>query len=160
MGMDKLPWAAVLGVLALSVAAIVSVLLPRPGQTPADPSSPEGVTTAYMNAIRDKRPDDAWALLDSPDAVADGIGGPNRTRLTQDQFRLQVNNNYRRGDRRLRIVESKITDDTARVDVEITTFSDRDLFGPSSSSNTVTFNLKRRDGSWRITSSPSLYQLG
>ena len=73
---------------------------------------------------------------------------------------MQVNNNFRRGDRRLRIVESKVTDDTARVDVEITTFSDGDLFGPSSRSETVTFNLKRRDGAWRITSSPSLYQLG
>src|SRR5262245_3389937 len=107
--MDKLTWAAVVGVVALSVAAIISVLAPLPGQPPLDPNSPEGVATAYLNAIRDKRGDDAWALLDSPEAVSDGHGGlPNRASLTQDQFRQQVNNNHRRGDRRLRIVETKV----------------------------------------------------
>jgi hypothetical protein len=159
MGMDKLTWAAVVGVVVLSVAAIVSVVAPRPGQA-LDPNAPEGVATAYMNAIRDKRPDDAWAVLDSPDALEGTYGGSGRSSLTRDQFRQQVNNNYHRGDRRLRIVETKTTGDTARVDVEITTFSNGSLFGPSSYSHTVTFNLKQRDGAWRITSSPSLYELG
>ena len=50
--------------------------------------------------------------------------------------------------------------DTARVDVEITTFSgEPPIFGPSSHSQTVTFELARRDNRWRITSAPQIWQL-
>ena len=46
------------GVLGLCLAAIVSVVVPRPSQEPPDLGTPNGVTIAYITAIREKRADD------------------------------------------------------------------------------------------------------
>jgi hypothetical protein len=162
-GMDRFTWAAVVAVVVLCVAAMMTVLIPRTPQSPPDLATPDGVVVAYITAIRDKRADDAWALLDSPQAVSGWYGDlRGGSDPTQEWFRQQVNNNYY-GNRnsRVRIVETRIEGDTARIDVEITRFAD-DLpfFGSASSSSTVTFNAKRQGSSWRITSSPSIWQLG
>jgi hypothetical protein len=120
------------------------------------------VVTTYVSAIRDRRADDAWNLLDSPKALG-ALSPPVLSgdgTATESNFRQQVNSNSHGGDKRIRIVDTKTTGDTARVDVEITTFSgEPPIFGPSSHSQTVTFELARRDNGWRITSAPQIWQL-
>jgi hypothetical protein len=161
--MDRFTWAAVIAIVALCAAAMITVVVPRATQNPPDLTTPDGVVVAYITAIQDKRADDAWALLDSPQAISGWYGDPRSSSgPTQEWFRQQVNNTYT-GNRnsRIRIVETRIEGDTARIDAEVTRFSDSmPLFGSGSSSTTVTFNAQRRDGSWRITSSPSIWQLG
>lgn len=156
--MDRFTWAAVVGIVALCAIAIVSVLIGRQSAAPPDLATVDGVVTAYVVAIQEKRAEDAWALLASPRSAAPGryIGDED----TLDNFRRTVNNTSAQNNRRIRIQAVKVEGDTARVDADITVVSRQPLwFGFPSASHTVTFSLKREDGTWRITSAPSVWEL-
>ncbi|HZT08659.1 MAG TPA: hypothetical protein VFC51_16675 [Chloroflexota bacterium] len=157
--MDRFTWAAVAGVVLLSVVAIVVAVAPRGEQQPPDLTTPQGVVAAYILAVQDKRADDAWAMLESPSAV-EAVPSPAGQTMTRETFRQQVNNAQQNGDRRLRIVDTKEQADGVRVDVEITTFTGGPaIFGSDSYSRSATFILVRSDSSWRIRSSPPIWQL-
>ena len=154
---DRFTWGVAIAVVALSVIAVASVAVARQQARPPDLGTAGGVVTAYIGAIQDKQVDEAWDLLASPEAA--GIGPPSGT--TREAFRQQVTSVPRQGNKRIRIVDSQPSGDTARVDVEITTITSGPVwFGPGSYSRTVTFSLKRERESWRITAAPSVWELG
>jgi len=163
--MDRFTWSFVIGALVLCVIALASVFVTR-AAPPPDPTTPEGVVAEYILAVRDRDADRAWELLTPtanvgfPTAPPGVAASPTTSR---DAFRQQVANMPRSSDRqpRIRILDTTITGDTARVDVEVTTTSGgAPLFGGGENSQSFTFTLMRSDGTWRIDSAPSVYQLG
>lgn len=72
--MDRFTWAVVAGVVGICVVALGSVLIPRVAERPPDLSSPDGVALAYALAIQKQDPDQAWALLASPEAAGPYVG--------------------------------------------------------------------------------------
>lgn len=157
--MDRLTWGVIGGVVALSLAAVLMVLLVRPAAAPPDLSTPAGAATAYILAIQDKRADEAWELLDTPEAAGVPMG-PGRP-ATLETFRQQVNNVHSAPNKRIRIVDSSQTGDTARVDLEITSVSSGPFFfGGGSHSRPHTFSLRQRPAGWRITAAPPMWELG
>lgn len=151
-------WAIVAGVVVISAVAVGSVLFARTAQAPPDLAAPEGVVVAYVLAVQSKEADQAWDLLDSPEAVEYRfrVEKPDR-----ENFRREVNNLYRDQNKRIRVLEASRTGDTARVDLEITYVSQGPiLFGGGSRSRTISLSLKQRGESWRITASPQLHELG
>lgn len=157
--MDRFTWGVVIGVVALSFAAIVSVLVVRSGQAPPDLSTSEGVVTAYVLAIQNNRPDAAWELLTGPEAVSGSFRPPGGA-LTRDSFRNDVNNAYRGGNRRVRILSSNLTGDTAQVLVEVSNVPSGPgvLFG-GTYSRTVNFSLVGQGNTWRINAAPPMWEL-
>ena len=157
--MDRFTWGVVGAVALLSLAAIVSVFAVRSAQPAPDLSTPEGVVIAYIQAVQNKDADRAWELLTGPEAVS---GPPRSAGIDpKDSFRNEVNNAYRSGERRLRIVDSTITGDTAKVTVEVTNVpAGPGIFFDGSNSHPVNFSLVRRDGAWRINSAPYIWELG
>ncbi len=159
--MDRFTWAVAIGVVVLGLVAVASAALMR-GGPPPDLSTPGGVASAYVLAIQSKHADAAWELLDSPRAVdpSPRINNASAT-PTKDDFRRQVNNTYSDPNKRIRLLRSEETGDTARVDLEITRVSQAPvLLGGGSSSRTVSVSLKRSGDSWRITAAPPIYELG
>src|SRR5207249_11663236 len=109
-------------------------------------------------AIQNRDPDQAWALLATPQAA--GVVGPRGPVPTQDEFRQQVLNQSRPSNHRLRLIGSTLSEDTAKVDIELSFASSRPaLFGGASTPQTRTFELKKQDSSWRITTAPSVFDL-
>lgn len=160
--MDRFTWGIVAGVVAISLAALVSAIWVGRGESPPDPSTPEGVATAYILAIQNKEPDKAWDMLASPEAAGGPKMGPRGERLTRESFRQQVYNAPPRGqqNKRLRMLGSQVTGDVARVNLEITRFFSGPFgLGGSSSSETRTFELRRHEATWRITAAPVLWEL-
>ena len=157
--MDRFTWGVVIGVVSLSLAAIVSILVVRSGQAPPDPSTPEGVATAYIQAIQSNQPDAAWALLTGPEAVSGSFRAPGTT-TTQDSFRNEVNNVHRSGNRRLRILSAVVTGDAAQVQIEVTNVpAGPDVLFGGSFSRTTNFSLVRQGNTWRINSAPPVWEL-
>jgi hypothetical protein len=160
--MDRPTWALIIGVLGIAILALGAATLSRNGQAPPDLTTPEGVVTAYILAVQNKEPDKAWELLASPVALTGpfpGSGGRVDT-LTQENFRQQVLNSQRSGNRRLRILNTTVTESTARVDVETTYVNDDPFqFGSRGTPQTRAFELKRADAGWRITAAPQLFEL-
>ncbi|MEA2639118.1 MAG: hypothetical protein QOF51_512 [Chloroflexota bacterium] len=160
--MDRFTWGFTIGALVLCVVALGSVLVMR-AAPPPDPSTPAGVVTAYVVAVRDRDADRAWELLASGANV--GPVPPFASgQSPRDAFRQQLTNMGRTSSsaRRIRILNTTETGDTARVDVEITTSSGPaiPLLSGGSYSETLTFNLRRINGEWRITDAPSVFQIG
>jgi hypothetical protein len=158
--LDRFTWGVIAGVLALSAVAVATTMLVRQDLAPPDLGTPEGVVTAYVLAIQDRRADDAWALLDSP-AAAGLSRFPGAEHATQDTFRQQVNSTPRQGNRRVRIVDTRLTGESASVEVEIVTLNGGPaLFGSSSYTRSLSFSLRQHEGSWRITAAPSIWDIG
>jgi len=157
--MDRFTWGVVVGVVSLSVVAIVSILVVRAGQAPPDLTIPEGVVTAYIIAIQNNQPDAAWELLTGPQAVTGSFRPPGEA-PTRDSFRNDVNNAYRSGNRRIRILSTSLTGDSAQVQVEVTNVTSGPgiLFG-SSYTRIANFSLVRQGDSWRINAAPPVWEL-
>jgi hypothetical protein len=156
--LDRFTWAVVGGVVGLGVVAIVNAAVFR-GGPPPDRSTPGGVASAYILAVQSKHTDEAWELLDSPRAV--DVQPVRGGTPTKEDFQRQVNNSYSDPNKRIRLLKTDETGDTARVDLEITHVSQAPvLLGGGSSSRTVSMSLKRSGESWRITSAPPIYELG
>jgi hypothetical protein len=117
------------------------------------------VASAYILAVQGKHTDEAWELLDSPRAV--DVQPVRGGTPTKEDFQRQINNSYSDPNKRIRLLKTDETGDTARVDLEITHVSQAPiLLGGGSSSRTVSMSLKRSGESWRITSAPPIYELG
>ena len=141
-------------VALLTVTALGSLLINRANQRQPDLSTPDGVVTAYIQAIQAGDADTAWNLL-APERVQQP---PLKTGNTKEQFQSQVQSNRRQSSSRIRISSVTTSGDTATVVVEITQTSG-DLFsGAYSHFETVT--LRREGASWLITSDayPWLFQ--
>ena len=158
--MDRFTWSVVGGVLLLAAVAFAMVAVNRVPDRPPDLSTPDGTVRAYIAAIQDRRPEDAWRLLESSNAI-ESPGGPYGTRMTEADFQRQVNSMSRPSNRRIRVLPHRQTGDTATVDVEIVSTSDAPfLFDGGSSSRRVTFSLHQGGGEWRITAAPSVWEIG
>ncbi|TMD03779.1 MAG: nuclear transport factor 2 family protein [Chloroflexi bacterium] len=136
-------------VALLSLTALASLLINRPGMHSPDLTTPGGVVTAYVQAIQAQQVDQAWNLL-APEAG----GRP----YNKEQFRQEVQYAHRQTSGRIRITSVTQTGDTATVQLELTDVSG-DLLG-TSYSQTATVSLRRQGSSWRITSDPSPWQFG
>jgi hypothetical protein len=156
---DRFTWGVVVGVVSLCLAALVSILVVRSGQAPPDLSTPDGTATAYIVAIQDNQPDAAWELLSGPEALSSTFRAPG-SNATRDSFRNDVNNASRPGNRRIRILSTSGTGETAQVQVEVTNVASGPgvLFG-GSSSHTTNFSLVHQGGTWRINSAPPVWEL-
>jgi ketosteroid isomerase-like protein len=137
----------VAAVALLAVTALASLLINRPGQRSPDLTTPSGVVTAYVQAIRAQQADQAWALL-----APDSTGRP----YNKEQFRQYVQSDHGQTGSRIRITSVAQTGDTATVQLEVTAISG-DLLS-SSYSQTVTVDLRHQGTSWRITSDPGPWQ--
>ena len=159
--MDRWTWGLVAGVIAICAIALGVAALGRVNQAPPDLSTPQGVATAYILAIQNHEPDAAWDLLASPQAAAGPFPGPRGESLTREAFRQQVLNQPRPTNRRLRMIGSTISGDTAKVEIEISFDSRPFFFGgsPGGNGQTRTFELKRQDATWRITAAPAIFDL-
>ena len=157
--MDRFTWAVVAGVVGLAIVALVSVTLIPAAQPPPDLSTPDGVVRAYVLALQNKQPDQAWDLL-APEALA----GPGpRGRMDRDNFRQQVLNAQRERNSRVRLLQTVVLQtvpETARVETEVVTggSSPWGIFG-GSLTHPATFSLRREGDTWRITSTPDVWQL-
>lgn len=151
---DRFTWLVVGAVALLTVTALGSLLVNRPGQQPPDLATPGGVVTAYVQAIQAQQADQAWDLL-APEAVQPAPGEPKHP-FTKDEFRREVQDSHRQTSSRIRITNVAQTGDTATVQLEVTDVSGDLLSGASSHS--VTVSLRRQGSSWRITSDSSPYQ--
>lgn len=142
---DRFTWLVVGTVTLLIIAALGSVLVSRSEQRP-DLSKPEGVVTAYVQAIQAGNADQAWELL-TPEA-ASFLDRPGPT-FTKEDFRRMVDESRSQRGSRVRIVKVAQSGDTATVELEITRVSGDLLRGASSSY--VSVGLRREGAAWRLT---------
>ena len=156
--MDRLTAAVSVGVVLLCIAALSSVLIARNSQSQPDLSTPEGVVTAYIRAIQNKDPSQAWALL-SPDASWNG--GPRQldpSTNSEAQFRQQVLSSTEQQVARIRVAGVRQLSGSTFVDIESTRIRSDPLFG-GGPGQSATFELEPRDGQWRIKSAPYIWLL-
>ncbi len=163
--MDRFTWGFAIGAVVLCVVALVSVFVTRAAPAP-DPSTPAGVVTGYVIAVRDRDADRACALMAPGAAVRIAPYAPSSqsSQTPCDSLRQDLTNMGRgsQGARRVRILNTAETGETARVDVEITMSSGPaiPLISGGSNTQTLTFNLRRVNGEWRIDAAPAVYQIG
>jgi len=159
--MDRFTWAFAAGGLAICVVAIASVFIVR-AAGPPPLSTPAGVVTAYVQAVRDRDADRAWGLLGPAAAVGSVPPPPGSNTTTRDAFRRQVAGLPENGttSSRIRIAETTINGDSARVAVEITTTTGGPALFGGEYSRSLTFGLKRVNGDWRIDTAPAPYEIG
>jgi len=158
--MDRFTWGIVGGVLLLAAVAFAVVVVNRAPEGPPDLTTADGTVRAYIAAIHDRRAEEAWRLLASPSAL-DPQRGPGGGAMTETDFQRQVNGLSRPNDRRIRVLPPRVSDQTATVDVEIVTSSDAPfMLGGGPHSRRTTFSLRRTGEEWRITTSPSVWEIG
>ena len=159
--MDRFTWGFAIGAIVLCVLALASTFVTRLAPPP-DPTTPAGIVSAYILAVRARDADQAWALLAPGANVAlPGPPGVSGSTVTEDAFRQQVSS-LQTGSNpaRIRIVSSTETNGTARVMVEITRTSGGGLpLLDSSPSQVSVFELSRPNGQWLISAAPYMYQL-
>lgn len=127
--------ALLVGVGVVIVIAIIAVLTRgTPEQLPAD--TPQGVVQRYAQAVTDGDFATARRYLVSATADACDRVDPG----TQD--------------RRVTLVGTKETGDTARVDVVITTVTGSGPLGADEYENDGTFTLVRDGGDWLVDTAP------
>ena len=146
--MDRFTWGVALGALVLVVAGLASVLLlPRPAATP-DLTTPQGVVRAYVTALDQSKPEQAWDLLTTG----------ARARTTRDEFiRRAVAQGHPRSER-IAIDGVTVEGDGARVELS-RTYGSGGLFGDTPYTTQTTVRLERADGAWRISVPPDPYLL-
>ena len=147
-GMDRFTGWIGVAVLALVVVAIVMIRSPavRPAMT-SDPTSPEGVTRAWLVAIDDGRPEDAWPLL-APRTQA---------RETRDDFLRRMTRTRDGSSPRSTIAGARISGDEAVVEVSRSRPRSPEPFffwTGGAPSERVVARLERIEGTWRLTVPP------
>ena len=137
--------AAVLALVVLAIVLIRSQAVP-PAMT-GDLSSPEGVTRAWLMAIDDGRPEDAWPLL-APRTQA---------RETRDDFLRRMTRSRNSNNSRFTVAGARISGDEAVVEVSSSRprSPEPPFFwtGGAPSERTVA-RLERIEGTWRLTVPP------
>jgi len=127
-----------IGLIALIAVAAIFVAIREPASF--DPDTPEGATQAYLTAVLDDEPEAAHALL-TPEL---------QRRCTVDD----LEDRYRRDSSRIRLVESEIDGNSAKIELEFTATYNDGPFGFDESSYDETFELELIDGQWRISERP------
>jgi ketosteroid isomerase-like protein len=145
----------VAAVALLIVTALGSLLVNRPNQRPPDLTTPDGVLTAYVQAIQAQDADRAWDLL-AHDVTPAPSDKPLPPTWTKEQFRQEVQYARRDTSSRIRILSVHQAGDTAAVQLEITDISSGLFSGANS--HTITVDLRRDGTSWRITSDAMPWQ--
>jgi hypothetical protein len=137
--------AIVAGALLLIAAGIGAVLVVgrAPRSAPADPTSPEGVVQAYVEAIRAGDADRAYELL-SRTAKATTSAQEYRQRFPRSQPSTESG-------QRVLIETVEVGEDAAEVRVTFSRFSARpEPFSAGTYHRAVNVRLVREDGAWRI----------
>ena len=160
--LDPLTTGLIAGLALLILAALTTVLVSTANPARPDLSTPEGVVMAYVQAIEQGDSDRAWDLLDheenpapsatpglppNPGPATKPIRPPG---LTKDEFAREVQARENSSSSRIRIVDSKVSGDTATVAIEITHVNDGLL--SRASSYRMGVDLRRAGSSWLITS--------
>ncbi len=158
--MDRFTLGVVASAVLLAIVAFAMIVSQRVPDAVPDLGTADGTVRAYIAAVRDRRADDAWRLLEGPGAL-EPAGGPFGNRMTEAEFQRRVNSLPRPSNRRLRILPPRQTGDTTTVEVEIVSTSDAPFFFNSgSSARQVAFSLRQIEGQWRITAAPPIWEIG
>ena len=151
---DRFTAGIVAVVLALIVVAVGVSLVARGREIIPDPASPGGVTYAYMRAMADGLPEQAWDLL------AAGTKAAN----SRDKFIASATQQYPRGgeiNSRFAIEDERITGSTATLQViRYYGTGGGGLFNfGGDSTTTQSVRLVQEGGVWRITQPPDAHLL-
>lgn len=127
------------GIAALVVVAAVIVIVSKPASFEA--GTPEAVVQEYIEAILDDDPDTAWALL---------------TPRLQARCEIEdIEPRYSRAERsRIILVDSRVRDETATVELEFNAAYGDGPFDIYESSYNQRFDLRNVDEAWRISDVP------
>jgi hypothetical protein len=141
----------VVGTLLLVLVSIAVVFVFGRGRTapPADPSSPAGVTQAYVEAVRAGDTAKARSFL---------------ARQALGEFDRQTRTSPLRAtaDEHLRIVveTTSVTETTAEVRVTVSHFyTSSDPFSSGTSHRDIVTRLIREDGVWKLSQPPQPYEI-
>jgi DNA-binding protein Fis len=146
MKSDKFLIGIVVGVVLLVVVAVVIILTRTGVEEYVADDTPAGVVHNYFLALERNDFERAYGYL-SDELEAK----PNL-----DEFIRQMN--YNRSEAALKIGESTITDNRARVEVAITIYSGGGPFSSNSYTNRETANLKLSpEGEWKLMWYPHPY---
>jgi hypothetical protein len=142
---DRFTWGLAAGAVLLVVAAVLAVTLVQSRQDAPDLSRPEGVVTAYLNALRTRHPEVAWDLL-STSAQAG---------TTRESFIDRATTFRPDSQERVTVDRVDLQGDTAYVTIGRTSGGGGIFSAPYTSETTV--RLVREDGRWRIAVPPDVY---
>lgn len=150
-GPDRFLLAIVAGTLLLVLVSITLVFALGRGRAapPVDPSSPAGVTQAYIEAVRAGDTEKARSYL---------------ARQALDEFDRQTRISPLRptADEHLRIVveTTSVSDTAAEVRVTVSHFYTRsDPFSSGTSHRDIITRLVREDGVWKLSQPPQPYEI-
>ena len=125
-----------IGVLVF-IAALVAILR-QP--TEFEAGTPEAATQQYVQAVIDDEPEAAWALLTPA--------------LQSSCTAEELDDRSHRSRGRILLVDTETRDDSATVDLRITTTYSDDPFAFDEQSYERQFRLSLVDGEWRISDAP------
>ena len=151
---DRFTAAIVAAVLALIVVAIGVSIVARGREIVPDPATPSGVTYAYMRAIAEGRPEQAWDLLAADKKASNSRDKFIAGAVQRNPYESELNS-------RFAIEDERIVGSIATVQV-IRYYGSRGggLFNfESVSTPTQTIRLVREGDVWRITLPPDAYLL-
>ena len=125
--------------VALVVLATAITLLRGPAEF--EPGTPEAVVQAYIEAVLDEDPDDAWELL--------------TPRLQGRCDPEDLEPRYRRARQGgITLIETRERENTAVVELEFNAASDDGPFDVYEYSYRERFDLRLVDGEWRVSDVP------
>lgn len=114
---------------------------------------------AYIEAIQERRAEDAWRLLEGPEALGRGYG-PRGEPITEADFQRQVASMPTASGRRIRVLPSRTSGTATIVDVEVMSGSEAPFFLHNwPLARKASFRLREVDGQWRITAAPSVWEV-
>ena len=128
-------------VVVVVLAVVAGLVVVNRSAPPLDPESPEGVVQQFLQAVVDEDHTAAVALV----ASSAGCEVSDIASARPDSESLNVV-----------LAGVRIEGDRAVVKLDVTEGSGGDLFGSSGYTYSERIVLKRRDGAWRIASSPWL----
>lgn len=133
----------------LAVGIVVALAAARQPAARYPATSPQGTVATYLRLLQDGQVDRAYTLV-SMDAPS-----PMQQPMTLSLFHQQFDN-WDQTARRVTLIHTDTSADTASVTVEIAAFS-AGAFGASDQTGRQTFTLARLHGMWRITGPAYIY---
>jgi hypothetical protein len=145
---DKFLIGIVVSIILLVIVAVIVVLVRGQAEEYIADDTPAGVVHNYFLAIQRQDYDKAYSYL------SDDL----KSKPDLDDFITDVDNFGNRSESSLKIGESTVNDDRARVEVSITTYHGGGLFDRGSYTNWNTAHLRTTPtGEWRIIEFPYPY---